>query len=216
MATVIKAHCNKCGPDRRHNVLSQQKKEWHVEKYDVSGTDKYFLIQCNGCENIHLRHDAWNTEDLSFDGSPEVTTVYYPPSVSRRKPDWLGQLDAEQDAIESLLKEIYSALHNNSRRLATMGIRALIEYVMIEKVGDKGTFEMNIKAFIDEGFLASKQEKLFRNHLIESGHAAMHRGYVPKEDELETLLDITETIVKQLYVHPKHTEKIKIPARKKS
>jgi Domain of unknown function (DUF4145) len=94
--------------------------------------------------------------------------------------------------IEKLLKEIYSALHNDSLSLAAMGIRALLEHIMIEQVGDNGSIGENIKRFIGAGHIAPKSEQIFRAQLIEAGHAAMHRDYVPTKSELETLLDLTE------------------------
>jgi hypothetical protein len=38
----------------------------------------------------------------------------------------------------SLLEEIYIATQNNLPRLAIMGIRALLEHIMIDKVTDQG------------------------------------------------------------------------------
>jgi hypothetical protein len=92
------------------------------------------------CETIHLKHDSTFSEDTELDGSSIVTTNYYPPSTSRRTPTWLGSKNSPfwygDTVIEQWLKEIYSAVQNDSRRLAVMGIRSLLETVMIEKVGE--------------------------------------------------------------------------------
>jgi hypothetical protein len=57
-----------------------------------------------------------------------------------------------------------------------MGIRSLLETVMIEKVGDSGTIGTNVTKFIAEGYIAPKHEGIFRLQ-IEAGHAGMHRKY---------------------------------------
>jgi hypothetical protein len=46
--------------------------------------------------------------------------------------------------IADLLTEIYAAVNGGQHRLAAMGIRALLERVMINKVGDQGTFRGNL------------------------------------------------------------------------
>lgn len=211
----IKAHCNNCGPDRNHEVLFRKKTTWEIEDVGLNGGDNYSMIRCQGCDNVHLKHDAWNSEDYGPAG-PDYRTNYYPPAVFRREPQWLSDLTIDHSAIETLLAEIYSALQNDSRRLAVMGIRALLEYIMIEQVGDTGSIGGNITTFIKAGHVAPKAEAIFRDHLIESGHAAMHRNYNPSPSDLLTLLELTESIIEQVYIHPERAKLIKIPARKKS
>lgn len=96
-----------------------------------------------------------------------------------------------------------------------MGIRALLEQIMIEQVGDKRTIGENAKAFIDAGYIAPKFQDIFRENLIDSGHAAMHRNYKPSTEDLMTLLDITEGLISQIYVQPKRAQDLKIPKRSK-
>jgi hypothetical protein len=95
-----------------------------------------------------------------------------------------------------------------------MGIRALIEHIMIEQIGDSGGIGSNVDRFVAEGYIAPKSEALFREHLIESGHAAMHRAYFPKPSDISALLDITESLIETVYVHPHQTKLQKIPPRK--
>ncbi|WP_371851449.1 DUF4145 domain-containing protein [Duganella sacchari] len=42
---------------------------------------------------------------------------------------------------------MYVAISSSALRLATLGVRALLEHVMIEKVGDNGSFKKNLEAF---------------------------------------------------------------------
>jgi len=148
-----------------------------------------------------------------------VNVVYYPPAISRKEPEWLDSADGPfflefDSTIRKLLKEIYTALHNDSRALAVMGICALIEHIMIEQVGDQGGVGSNVDRFIAGGYIAPKSEALFREHLIESGHAAMHRAYFPKPSDISALLDITESLIETIYVHPHRAKGQEIPPRK--
>lgn len=99
-----------------------------------------------------------------------------------------------------------------------MGIRALVEQVMIDQVGDKGRFVENIQAFFDAGHVALNQQSMFKDTLIEAGHAAMHRDFQPSADTVNTLLDIIEGIMHSIYYAPMLADNVKktIPARSKS
>jgi hypothetical protein len=69
----------------------------------------------------------------------------------------------------------------------TVGIRAFFEQLMIAKVADQGTFKANLNTFLEKGFIAKIQLTAIE-HILESGHAAIHRGYKPVEQDLNTEL----------------------------
>jgi len=95
-----------------------------------------------------------------------------------------------------------------------MGIRALIEHVMINKTGDKGSFSKNLESFAAYGLISLSQEDIL-NTVLEAGHATMHRAYSPSTEDLHTCMDITESIIASVYIHPEKAEKLKtkIPKR---
>jgi hypothetical protein len=117
--------------------------------------------------------------------------------------------------LSELLEEIYLALWGKHYRLALMGIRALLEAAMIRKVGDLGSFSKNLDAFVQDGFISRVQ----REHLIvvlEAGHASTHRMYKPNESELNTLLEIAESVLEAVYIHGTAAKKLagRVPARR--
>ena len=99
-------------------------------------------------------------------------------------------LDSE---LVSLLKEIYEAVDSGQNRLAAMGIRALLEQVMILKVGDIRTFDQKLDKFQEQGYISLIQRDAMRATL-DVGDASVHRGYKPTEQDLEIALDIVEGI----------------------
>lgn len=213
---MIKAHCNKCQRETNQEILYTETTSWEDEieeqRVILHGTDVYEMLKCCGCDSIILRHTEYFLDD------PSPTFYQYPPAVSRPEPKWLHELnkidDDELKIVYDLLKEIYSSLHNNSRRLATMGIRALIEHVMINKTGDKGTFSKNLEAFSSYGLISISQEDIL-NTVLEAGHASMHRAYSPSTEDLHTCMDIAESIIASVYIHPEKEKKLKtkIPKR---
>lgn len=216
------SHCNKCGGIRTHVVLNEHQTEWDdevAEGQSVGGWDKYYVLQCAGCSSIHFRHDSSFSEDTDASGYPNIRVEFFPPAYARRRPAWLNGFDGPfwhgEHPVGVTLEEVYVALQNSLPKLAAMGIRALVEHIMIEKVGDRGTFRANIDAFFEAGHLAQVERDVFQNTLLEVGHATIHRAYTAPADDLEVLMDIVEQIVFNLYVRPERiAEMAKIPGRK--
>lgn len=208
----VKAHCNTCSGDRNHEVLHVEKTVWSEEEQGIWGSDNYEMLRCSGCESIKLRHTSYFSEE-EF-----PTTTYFPPPVFRQEPRWFRnlwfQLKHEEQNVHSLLNEVYVALQNNQKALAAMGIRALLEHVMVAKCGDNGGFARNLEKFEKAGFVSQIQRQSLET-ILEAGHATIHRAFQPSKDDLITLVDIAESIVEGVYVHGPKVEKLKkrIPSR---
>jgi hypothetical protein len=64
----------------------------------------------------------------------------------------LGLVGGEkEEMIGQLLREVYAAVRGGQYRLATMGIRTVLEQVIIAKVGDHNSFSKNLEQFYDAG-----------------------------------------------------------------
>ena len=120
----------------------------------------------------------------------------------------------ETEQFEELLDEIYKATQNSLPRLAIMGVRALLEQVMIVKVGDRGSFAENLKGFHEAGYVSVVQfDALAR--ILDAGHAVIHRGFAPEDEHLNTALDVMEGILAAIYVHDQEIKNLNIPERSK-
>ncbi len=129
MSKKTKAHCNTCHGERNNEILFTEKTSWFLDEYGISGSDKYEMLKCGGCDRVILRHTAWFSED------PGPSVHFYPPAMFRKIPDWATDMSGRSGWIaRKLLKEIYVGVQNNMRMLATMGVRALIGYVMIDSI----------------------------------------------------------------------------------
>jgi hypothetical protein len=220
-----KAHCNGCIGERNHEIL-------YVKEDVLEGGDgespgfyeKHELLKCLGCERIIFRVSEWNDMQCDKNGNYIISYLYYPPAISRAYPKWFSYLEhlgyIEKDGagyiyIHNILKEIYIGLQNDSIRLATLGIRALLEYVMVQKVGDNGSFKKNLNEFEKQGHISSSQN-IILNSVLETGHATMHRSYSPTKKDLVTCIDITENLIATIFIHTREADKLlkKIPPRK--
>ncbi len=204
----IRAPCSVCARETYHNVL-----------YSTRGSDgvtEYALIECGGCGRVSMREEVKAPPGHEFD--PFVH--YYPSPVSRQKPKWLWEfpwwIEGEEHTRElrHLLLEVYEAVAGGQLRLAAMGIRALLEQVMVSKVGDQGSFTRNLDAFHDRGFISLVQRDAM-SAILDAGHAVTHRSFNPRKEDLDTALDIAEGIVAAIYVHTEAATKIadRVPPR---
>jgi hypothetical protein len=93
-----------------------------------------------------------------------------------------------------MLDEIYAALHADSRRLAMMGLRALIDGVINRTVGDQGNFANGLDELVKQDFIARRDREIIEA-AVEAGHAAMHRGHQPTPDDVNLVIDIVERMI---------------------
>jgi hypothetical protein len=63
---------------------------------------------------------------------------YFPPAVVRDLPKWRSKLSLE---MREVLEEIYRPIDAQSWRLPMMGARTLVDLMVLEKIGDVGTFK---------------------------------------------------------------------------
>lgn len=207
-----KAHCNICSGLKNHGILHSAETRWDNDEQNISGGDKYETLKCLGCDSIKLRHTSW------FSENEEDEVNHFPPAIFRKLPDWLTSLNilpVDEQFVNVLLKEIYVALQNNLPNLAAMGVRSLIEKVMISKSGDQGTFTKNLKAFENEGYVSRIQRERIEA-ILDAGHATIHRKFTPTAQDVLTLVDITEHVIETVYLHGDLIKELKqrVPPRK--
>ena len=70
---------------------------------------------------------------------------------------------------------------------------------MIKEVGDQGSFQANIAEFQKKGYIAPKQKEVL-GVILEAGHAAMHRSHLATKEDLETCMDIMDTLIGTIYI----------------
>ena len=164
------------------------------------------MLQCQGCETVKLKHASW------FSENPDVEVRNFPPDVSRPLPRWRSKLP---HALRSMLGEIYTALHADSRRLSLMGARTVLDMVMLDKIGDIGTFSDKLKALERDGFIGQRQRK-YLAAALDAGSAAAHRGHNPEATQVNQVMDIIENLLEGVYVLSRAAAELKktTPARK--
>lgn len=192
---TIKTPCNECGNVTKHLVLRSQVRTGQMKMDEYTGASvewstTWEMIECCGCESVMLKKTEWFSE---WDG---VKTSYFPPAASRKTPPWISDLPEDPQEV---LQEVYSALNSDSRRLAMMGARCLVDLVALDKVGDKGSFTKALNALQCEGHLGAKQRE-YLEAALEVGHAVMHRAHKPELKNVNHTMDIVENLIQSAYL----------------
>jgi hypothetical protein len=68
----------------------------------------------------------------------------------------------------------------------------------LEEIREK--FVLNMDEFQKAGYL-SLQHRHILDTILDAGHAATHRAWVPTDDDIATLIDIAENLAEMVYVH---------------
>ncbi len=151
----------------------------------------------------------------------------FPSKQLREKPSWNIDFafssvfstfldgSSEKEHVWDLLREVHVSLQSDCPRLGIMGVRALLEHIMISKIGDQKSFKKNMREFQNQGYISKIQEETL-GHILEVGHAAIHRSYSPTQIELIAALDIVENLIETIYIYTEKAKNIdcNIPKRK--
>lgn len=131
--------------------------------------------------------------------------------VGRPKPDWYQRLPAN---VRALLDEVYLGLSNDMRALPSMGLRTVIDMVCVDLVGDVGSFAEKLKVLRSHGHISDREREILEI-AIDVGSASAHRGHNPSMEDINSLLDICEHLLKGVYVLPATSEVLRkaIPPR---
>ena len=203
MATE-RIHCNWCQRRTLHDLLcetsTEEEEDFGPSKIKVK--TKFEMLQCCGCEEVILRRTV--EDEIPFD---DPTVTYFPPPVSRQPPAWL-HLRTFPGELRSVFEEIYRSLDANNRLLPMMGARTLIDMLMVEKVGDVGTFDEKLKKLEALGVISSRNREVLAAAL-DVGSAAAHRGHTPNSDDVNAVMDIVENLVHAVYVLPGMAQRLR-------
>ncbi len=88
-------------------------------------------------------------------------------------------------------------------------------HLMKQKIGDR-PFVVLVTEFRRTGYLSIRQAESL-NSIIEAGHAVIHRGWQLNNEDISLLLDITETLIKTVYLHEDRARELneRVPKRQK-
>lgn len=209
---VLHLYCDKCMRETRHSILASVKQSGsssEFEKLGVYGEYQHQILQCRGCEYVTYRTISWFAEAQYDDYHTVHEENRYPSPVNHQKPAWFNQLN---EVLQSILDEMYTAIQHDLRYLAAVGARTALDIVIVDKIGDSGTFTQKIENLEKSEFI-SKEEAELITVVVEAGSASAHRGYFPDKKHLISMIEILESILYKFYVQDSDKKRLLSVAR---
>lgn len=142
-------------------------------------------------------------EGFDLDGI-KGESLFFKSYTSTGKPDWYDLLD---DTQKALILEIDRALSGNLEALPTIGLRTLLETIMVEKIGDAGSFAKKVDVFTKQGYVTPKMAEALR-YVLDAGNASAHRAYFPSRDDLVACVELVKHLIHGVYILSPKIEKV--------
>lgn len=231
---IISVYCVECKRSTRHLVTVSLDKTGSEsnerEGWSVDWSNRYQIIECQGCETISFRDLMWFSEAQDFDDDGTTERLY-----PLRNKDSVGIRSYHNvpPNIRRIYTELVDCFNNDSPTLCAAGLRALVEGVCAQQGILDGPVEVPAKGggtkFVRrkdlEGRIAGLQEKglltlssaqtLHEHRFL--GNSAVHELARPAAEELKLAIEIVEHVLEQLYELPEKAAELRnaIARRKK-
>ena len=212
--TIIDAHCGSCKRSTKHKILTDIELEGRDERDDTltyAWSDKYQIVQCQGCETVMFRQTHMNSEDIEHfeepDGWREEYTVYenYYPNPQKTRAG-LPDDHLLPENIQRIYNETLNTLNENNPILAGIGIRAIIETICKEKLAAGRTLCDKINRLVYQGTLTKEDAEIL--HKIRTlGNDAAHEVKPHSKHQLTLAFDVVEHLLQGVYILPHHAKR---------
>ncbi|MGE0503282.1 MAG: DUF4145 domain-containing protein [Rhizobiaceae bacterium] len=224
----IRGDCPQCGPNRWAEVKAS-----HIKSGDEHGIywrAEYLTVECPACEKVYFVEIHSNSENVEYvhfgDGGEDwqeepIETIRQWPSPSRdpiTEPDWLHSLKTTQPQLAEILTDVYRCLREDMGQFAIMGLRTCIDYAC-ERLGvdDSLTFVAKAEQLVMRGYIGTAE----RDQIlvaVDAGSAAIHRGWKPAIEDIETVRLTVESFLFRQFVNPEGIARLKtiVPNRRRA
>ncbi len=207
--------CPDCGKDRWANVLGEKLVAWNDDDAGVWSKDTHRLLECAGCKRPYYQRISLFSENVEYEGpnnEPVVipTKTYFPSLSKRARPDWLfGMIfDVDNDLVE-LFGNLYTALDHDLTVLAASGIRTTFDLATTKLGIDPAlTFEEKIEGLKAQGRIG-QYEREDLAAMVDAASAAMHRGWKPSPEEIDTMMTTLERFIHHSFMLKDRAAKLK-------
>lgn len=195
-----RGYCPQCHRSQNCNVVGHKHTRWEYDDEQIWGHDDYYMLQCRGCESIFFQHASIFSEDInSYDDTERaVKVLHWPPVPVRSEPDWLHEIAFRKIMpIYRRMADVYGALNAGLNVPAAGAMRTAFDVVAVHLGVDPNLpFVRKLDDLVKRGELSAKDREAL-DILVEAGSASLHRGWEPKEHELQMLAHILESFVER-------------------
>jgi hypothetical protein len=193
--------CQRCEKSTLHTTLTIVGESDETPDEEIQFWSEYMTVVCNGCNSISFCIASSCSEFRDPEtGKFDVSYKYYPHRVEGKSPTVDVRFLASH--IREIYEETHSALLNDLRVLAAIGMRAIIEAVCKHKGYVSGSLPSKINSLASDGLIC-KDNKDFLLTLKVMGDEGAHEVKAADSYELDAAFGIVEHLLRTVYVLPK-------------
>lgn len=166
------------------------------------------VVKCCGCDNVSFDVEIEDESNLEYnnEGYEELVTIHHSYPVKENCIEPLRSWE-----IPSLVQRAYTesveALNNDSLLLASIGFRATVEALCMEKGILKGNLEKKIDELCKKGIITSLDcERLHATRFM--GNESAHQIEKPNREHVLIVLEVINNILNNLYIIDKKFKEI--------
>ena len=204
-----KSYCSTCSRPTNQKVLKQEEIKYQEEESGWWDETTFQIIQCMGCDTISFRKLYNDISYQQYDDDDTTTQELFPNRGLHSRPIKVYR-NLPID-IKKIYQETIDAYNNKLTLLTSVGIRAIIEAICIDKSITHGTIKNTkdklvisknldgkISGLATKGHLTNDNAEIL-HELRFLGNAAVHELSTPSIDELNIAIGIIELVIDNIY-----------------
>lgn len=205
-----KLHCSMCKRSTIHNLEALCRGDWHDPENQNSGDETYSIFRCGACDQVCYETSSCDSYDIDIDdnGEPYSHRYYYqyPAPVSSH---FNFNTESTPYELNEILDEMLYALAGQKMRLATIGLRLAVEFIVNDKECQGGTLVQKINDLRNQNLVDDDQKDLL-HRIRKKGNDGAHKAKGMSLKEMIAGMSIIEGLLEKLYNGPaRHAKTIK-------
>lgn len=214
MGRTFWEYCNECKKYTNHEVVNVTKNSNTVtdssgEVFEV-GAEENELVKCLGCEFISLKKTYYDYEDFDFDTNRASSSSKYYPEKEEKFFRESVSLTMLPENVKNIFLESIKSFNHNNLLLSTIGLRATIEAICINKriktitivknnkTKKRNDLEVKIDALADKSFLTREQANILHGIRF-VGNDAAHKIKISSVEDIRIGLGLIDHLLKTIY-----------------
>ncbi len=199
-------HCSDCKRQTIHSLEARCFGAWDDRSAQVSGGAAYSIYRCGACDFVSFETKSWDSEDVDYD---EDGNVYHPDNTKQYPAPVSAHFDfntaSTPHVLDDILDEMLYALAGSKNRLATIGLRMAIEFIVDDKECAGTTLVQKINDLRKQDLIDDDQKDLL-HRIRKKGNDGAHQAKGMNTAEIVAAMSIIEGLLERLYNGPARYE----------
>ena len=197
-----RTYCNSCKNNTWHEIESEYTIDREDDLFGYPQRFEAFILRCCGCDQIAFKLVKHPFEFQDKKDEPEEE-IFPERGYKKRERRYFFHLPKE---VHTLYTETLSAHDRELHLLSTVGLRALIEAIVADKV-DKKLYKNNLESKIDALAGTFQPETVKTLHEFRNmGNKAIHAQIAPDRLDIHRALYVVEGMMEYYYGIDEHVD----------